>query len=357
MSSYTPFLKFKQNEILALSELDDDAINSIVPFFDIPRPKEQTAASIIERIKIGLTKIESRLPDSTFYIDNFDLDDSIFLGGIPQYQYILDALGHLNIVPVIALDRHTSHNDAALNFIKDQGGSVALRLTQEDIESYKISKAYLLPLWSKIIDAEPSEVHLVMDFRVISMDINALRDMATAFLTSFSADFSVDRLVITGSSIPPVITSLVGTHAEVTVERNEWHLWCQINKSLPKPMAAISGFGDYGHVSPEYSDLELDPRLMQSVATPKVFYTFSTKHFVIRGGAFKTDPEGYGQYYSIADTLIGKTFFRDVTTSYGERYIFDRSSLASPRAKKGGSQGSWLKATLASHVTFVLEAL
>lgn len=357
MSSYTPFLKFKQNEILALSKLSKDKKASIIPFFDIPRPKEQNAAKIIERLEIGLAKIEQHVSDATFYVDNFDLDDAVFLGGVPQYRYILGTLSHLDVVPVVALNRHKDHNDAALSFVKDQGRSVAVRLTQEDIESYKISKPDLLTLWSGIIDAKPQEIHLVMDFRVISMDIDVLRDMASNFLASFSTDFAVDRIVITGSSIPPMITSLLATNADVSIERHEWHLWKKINKLLPKSFASISGFGDYGLVSPEYSDIDLDPKIMQSVATPKVFYTYSSKHFVVRGGAFKTHPDGYRQYYSIANTIAGKPYFRHAAYSYGEQYIHDRSWLAAPKARKGGSPGSWLKATLASHITFILEAL
>jgi hypothetical protein len=357
MPSYTPFLKFKQNEILALSTLDEAEKASIIPLFDIPRPKEQTDSNIIERLEIGLKKIEQQVPDIAFYIDNFDLDDSVFLNGVPQYRYILDTLNDLDVVPVVALNRHTDHNDAALSFVTNQGSSVAVRLTQEDIESYRITKADLLPLWGRITDAGPNEPHLVLDFRVISMDVVLLRDMAVNFLASFAEDFTVDRIVVAGSSIPPMITTLLATNTDASVERQELHVWREINKLLPKDLASIVRFGDYGLVSPEYSDIDLDPKIMQSVATPKVFYTYSTKHFVIRGSAFKTHPKGYAQYYDIADTIVGKPYFRGAGYSYGEQYIHERSLLASPRARKGGSPGSWLKATLVSHITFVLETL
>lgn len=40
---YVPFLKAKQNEIRALAKLESQVSESIFPFFDIPRPDENTA--------------------------------------------------------------------------------------------------------------------------------------------------------------------------------------------------------------------------------------------------------------------------------------------------------------------------
>ncbi|KAB0654852.1 beta family protein [Burkholderia diffusa] len=357
MPGYTPFLKFKQNEISAMAEFANARDDDVIPFFDVPRPKDMSAVDILDRLRIGVKQIEKQWSKSSFYIDNFDLDDSIQLNGAPQYQYILDAVKHLNAIPVVALNRDASHNGAALSFAKNSGRELAIRLTQEDIESYKLTKPSIDALWLQIENIEPQEIHLIVDFRVISSDLEKLKGVALNFITAFSGDFFVNKIVFAGSSIPPVITSILSTNSSVSIERQEWHLWKRIEGLLPESVAPKCGFGDYGLVSPDYSDLELEVWLVQGVAAPKVFYTYDTKHFVVRGGAFKTHPSGYGQYFDIADALVAKPFFRSFTYSFGEEYIFERSVLAPVRAKRGGSPSSWLKAALVTHITFVVDSL
>ncbi|WP_082746861.1 beta family protein [Burkholderia sp. MSMB1826] len=357
MPEYTPFLKFKQNEISALAEFERYRNKSVVPFFDIPRPKDISESEILDRIRIGVRQIERHLPDANFYIDNFDLDDSINLNGKNQYTYILQAVSHLNAIPVVALNRDGSHNPAALTAVQKIGCDVAIRLTIEDIESYKLTKPDLVAIWPLLIDAKPREIHVIIDFRVIASDLDKLKDVAVNFVNSLCADFYVDRIVFTGSSIPPVITAILSTNSSTSIERQEWHLWKKIEASLSKSILSKSNFGDYGLVSPEYSDLDLEIWLVQGVAAPKVFYTYDTRYFVVRGGAFKTHPNGYGQYFDIADAIVAKPFYRKPAYSFGDKYIYDRSTLTTKRAKRGGSPSSWLKATLSSHITFIVDAV
>jgi hypothetical protein len=103
--------------------------------------------------------------------------------------------------------------------------------------------------------------------------------------------------------------------------------------------------------------MEMDFAIIQNIAAPKAFYTFKDKYFLVRGGSFKTHPAKYGQYFTMADTLVDKVFFRKKTYSFGEKYIFDRCYQAKPKATKGGSPGSWLKATLCTHMTFVFQSI
>lgn len=357
MPGYTPFLKFKQNEISAMAEFANARGDEVIPFFDVPRPKDMSAVDILDRLRIGVKQLEKQWSNSSFYIDNFDLDDSIDLNGLSQYKYILDSVKHLDVIPVVALNRDARHNGAALAFVKNAGSKVAIRFTLEDIESYKLAKSEISSLWEQIENVEPDEVHLVIDFRVILSGLDGLKNYAVNFVKTFAADFNFDKVIFSGSSIPPVITSVLSTNSSVVIERQEWHLWKLIEGALPKPILPKSEFGDYGLVSPEYSDLELEIWLVQGVAAPKVFYTYDTKHFVMRGGAFKTHPSGYGQYFDMADALVVMPFFRKIKYSFGEDYIYERSALAPVRAKRGGSPSSWLKATLVTHITFVVDSL
>lgn len=357
MQTYTPFLKFKQNEVAALAEFIKKRTEVVIPFFDIPRPKDSDEINILDRLRKGVKQIEKNLPNSAFYIDNFDVDDSIILQGVGQYEFILNTVSHLGAIPVVALNRDVAHNPAALNYVKNNKCPVAIRLNEEDFESYKLTKPELTTLWDELTVAKPAEIHLVIDFRVITQGVAVLKSRAVNFINSFINDFSVDQIIITGSSIPASLKTILSTNGECSIERSEWHLWSDIAASLPEDVGKKLVYGDYGFISPDYSDVEFEFWLLQKVMGPKVFYSYSTKFFIIRGGAFQTHKNGYGQYFDIADTIAHKPFYRGPAYSYGEKYIYDRSSLPAVKVKTGGSPGSWIKAGLASHITFIVDSL
>lgn len=356
MKHYVPFLKMKQNEIGAICELKDEIRDLITPFFDIPRPKENTESEIVERLRIGKKHADANLSGIPFYLDNYDIDDTIPLDGRYQYESILDLFSAHKVIPVVALNRDPRHNIAAISFSARNSSKILLRLTSQDIESYRISKYEIDQIYSELLRNGIDNVDVAFDFRVITTDPAVLGANALKFLANLEADHFVNNIIISGSSIPASVRDLLKTKEYTHVARRECLLWSYIEKNNVKSGRKFI-YGDYGLVSPDYTDMELNFAMIQNVAAPKAFYTFKDNYFLVRGGAFKTHPDKYGQYFSIADLIIGQKFFRPHTYSYGEKYIADRSGRAKIKLKKAGSPGSWLKATLATHITFVLDSL
>jgi hypothetical protein len=355
MTHYIPFLKLKSNEIGAILEFEKKKSEKITPFFDIPRPSKHNETNVLKRIAIGKKEI-TKLGSREFYLDNYDLDDTLKLRGIDQYKFILDNFSGSNFIPVTGLNRDPIHNKTAIQYSAAGICKIAIRLTQEDIESYKLTKPQLAKLWAEIVDGGISTIHIILDLRILD-DIAYAEQCVCKFLQNFKQDFETQLIIIAGSSIPAIITALVTTNTTCSVDRKEWLLWKRLKSQIDYSLIGLINFGDYGIVSPDYSDEELDDWLIQSVAAPKVFYTYTDKFFITRGGAFKKHPDGYKQYFSIADVIVAQSFFRDINYSFGEKYIHDRSSLSAKRPAKGGSPSSWLKATLASHITFIVDSL
>lgn len=352
---YIPLLKMKQNEICAISELHQHVRASVMPFFDIPRPKESNEFKIVERLRIAKKYLDSELKDCVFYLDNFDLDDSIDIESKPQYEAILNHFSEFDLIPVTGLYRSDDHTDAAINSASNGMKIIGLRLTAEDIESYKLSEGLISNIYNKIFISDIEEIHLVIDLRVITTNPEVLAANAIKFLDQFDEKFQYSRIIVAGSSIPANLSTLLKTKTSTMIPRHECMVWTQVKKLCGAERPWI--FGDYGVVSPDYTDMEFDFRMVQNVATPKVFYTCDKNYFAVRGGAFKTHPEKYGQYFSIADAIVDQIFFRKKGYSFGEDYIFARSYKAPKKLAKGGSPSTWLKATLASHVTFVVATI
>jgi hypothetical protein len=355
MIKYIPFLKFKKNEIEGVAQLSQQIRDQVVPLYDIPlSQKIMLEADINNRIRIAeneLIKFQKNSPVYPFFIDNFDIDDSINLGGAPQYRAVLARLAKYPIVPILAFDRDFDHNNAALDFIRAKPGDIGIRLQQTDIESYNLTKRNLLSIWPAITAAKARKIILLLDLRIVG-DIVETQQKIEHFLTSFNKDFQVDITAVTGSIIPGNIANLIGTNEIKHVPREEYRLWLSLR--------AAQGFdsilyGDYCVVSPEYSDIDLEPELMNGVATPKVFYPYNDQFYIARGRRFRS--HGYGQYFGISDSIVNQPFFRGSGYSYGDKYIHDRSHLSLKKPAKGGSSSTWIKSQTAAHITFIVNTV
>ncbi|WP_417355020.1 beta family protein [Gallaecimonas pentaromativorans] len=355
MIKYIPFLKFKQNEIQGVAQLTPGVRNQIVPLYDVPRSQNiMSEAEVLKRIRLAsaeLKKSKDTKSEYWFFVDNFDIDESINLSGIPQYRYILDSLKDYQLIPVVALDRSSDHNVAAFDFIKTKPGSIAVRLQEEDIESYAITKPKLDLLWNDIRTARPDDIILLIDLRIVK-DVAGSQRKVERFLSRFKLDFQVSVTSLSGSVIPGNIANLIGTDDKKHVVREEYRLWRSLTNS---PDYQHILYGDYGVVSPEYSDLDLDPELMNGVSTPKVFYTHSDKFYICRGRRFKT--HGYGQYFDISDDIVSQAFYRGAAYSYGDKYIHDRSMHSAHKPPKGGSPSTWIKSLTVAHITFIVNSI
>lgn len=353
MTVYFPFLKLKQNEILCLGTLSKFIRLKIRPFFDFPRTsKSQTEIEILKRLELGLTKMKalhSKVNSFEFYLDNFDLDDDIELYGQPQYRYILKAFEALRPTPVLALDRNSDHNKAVYDYLLKFGGAAAVRLQLADIESWTLVRRKLMVLWGELNKCGATRIDLIIDTRVLKDSFSSAQ-IIEDFLQKFFKEFLAHTIIVTGSSIPSNIGELIDTGKTKTVNRNEFHLWRYL---ASKPAMQDIRFGDYGVVSPEYSDIDLDPKLFRTVSTPRAIYPFDDKMFVVRGVSFQSHPKGNGQYFEIAEKIESQSFFRKRPYSIGDAYIHDRSKSSSKLPAKAGSPGSWVKATLCCHITYL----
>jgi hypothetical protein len=309
---------------------------------------------INERIRIAekeLIKYQKDSPSYPFFIDNFDIDDSITLAGVPQYRAVLTRLSAYPIIPVIAFDRDPDHNNAALDFIKSKPSDIAIRLQQTDFESYNLAKKHLAYIWPALLAAQPRTIILLLDLRIVS-DIVEDQRKIERFLLNFNKDFNVNVTAISGSVIPGNIAKLIGTDEIKQVPREEYRLWRSLQATIGFETVL---YGDYCVVSPEYSDIDLDPALMNGVSTPKVFYPYDENFYIARGRRFRT--HGYGQYFGISDSIVSQHFFRGAGYSYGDQYIHDRSYLSPKKPAKGGSSSSWIKSQTAAHITFIVNTV
>lgn len=352
MDNYVPFLKFKVNEIGALSTLEPETQKRTYPFLDLPKKEgmtEITFNTMIEKAKASFSRHLKNFP--AIFLDNFDIDDSIKIAGLENYSAVIDAFGSdSKFVPVIGLDRPQARNDIVFQAKSNgiiSGQTIAIRLQPEDFQSFTVVEHDLLEFqrqgnglfnhWTIVLD---NRLCAAIDTAVRSAQINK-------FLADAAGKINIDAVIISGSSIPASISELTKVLTETHHPRKEIDIYRNVIKSKHNLSIFL---GDYTVVSPLYSDINIPPEAMQNVIAAKIIYSYSDVHYIVRGGALKTHARQRLQYNDIAAKIVAQPFYRGMGYSAGDLYLYEKSKFMGA----GITPGSILKPTINAHITYML---
>ncbi|MEO5715192.1 MAG: hypothetical protein ABIT37_17060 [Luteolibacter sp.] len=351
MIRYIPFLKAKRGELTAMGELTREVKEAICPFFDFPRKiyDSETYANTAQSIATSLKKHWGS--ETEFYFDDLDIDQKLTVKGEHQYAYVLKSLQDLQIIPVVALDR-IDHNHAVAQ-LKCAGEiastTVAFRAEKGDFEDFDNSEDQI-DYDLAVVFKEFESIDLILDCRLCTgTNVSDTGEQIAAFARKFCAAYDkVRRVIVTGSSIPPSSRDVLKTNSNCIVPRLELAIISKARDLSDVDLVA----GDYSTVSPFYADTDLDPKIMQKVMTARLAYTYQGFHYFIRGSSVGSD-DGFEQYFGLASTLCGQSFFRGPDYSFGDRYLHEKSR----RVGKNCTPGSVIKPSVVAHITYmVLEA-
>jgi hypothetical protein len=348
MNEYSPFLKFKENEIRALKYLSSEDRKNIVPLLELSRDDKYTEDILVSRINRYLKKLKNGIePEFTFYIDNYEVPDNIKIKGNDSYLYLVNAFSEFNIIPVIGFDRLDTHNEIGINYANKVAKIIALRVTQDYFENFLAYKNDLKNLIS-MLNSDTSCI-LLIDCNYLDNTIIEKRKTNIMKLLENKSDLSIfSKIVICGSSIPNSIGEVVKTDTDKTINRNEILIYKEIKKYFPD-LKII--FGDYTIVSPGYSEINITLEAMFNVMTPKIIYSFSNSHYVSRGKSIKK--HGYEQYFKQAEAILKKTFYRGRDFSWGDNYLYERVKY---KAKKI-TPGTIIGPTVNAHIKYMIDEI
>jgi hypothetical protein len=354
MIKYVPFLKAKQNEIIAVGSLRSDIGSQICPLFDFPRKggAGYSSADLANSMRKTARSFSLHLTGlSELYVDCYDLDESLQPDGKHCYRFLLEQLTDLPVIPVVSLDRSNQHVEAVID-LKRQGllnsRTCAYRVTPEDFESYAAVSnnidAMLAPAFSEF-----EAIDLLLDCRLCrNLEASIIGQQALSFSQEFCQQYTVRRVIIAGSSIPASVSDILGVNRELVLERNEIAIFRAVAAGHNHSELI---FGDYTTVSPNYSDAGISPLMLQNVMTAKLVYSFGDSHYFIRGGSLKT--VGRSQYSLMAQRICQKDFFRGDTYSAGEQFLYSKSQSRG----SGCTPSTVIKPSIVSHITYVVNEL
>lgn len=347
--NYTPFLKFKTNEIAGLSVLADGLKQELTPFFDLPRKTGMTRPEFLGVVTACRKKAEKYLTKFPYiFIDSFDIPDTIASAGLPNCRAIIDEFSEICYVPVLGLDRAHDHNQEIIQ--AKSGGEilsdrVAVRFQHEEFTSFELVQEEIEELVQQALSAF-EEIIFVYDCRVcLASNRPKLATDIADFARSATNEFGIEFHIVTGSSVPSTITDIARPSDESLIARAELEIFHAAQAALGTGALRL---GDYTIVSPTYSELTIAPELMLSVTAPKVFYAYQNYHFIARGGRIKTN--GYIQYDQIAEEIVSKSFYRGAPYSWGDKFLKLR---ADGFREKNITPSTILKPTICAHITYM----
>ncbi|EPY4489419.1 beta family protein [Klebsiella variicola] len=362
MYNYIPFLKLKVSEIGALKELKDNKKKGLVPFFDFPRKKPKKSrygtATLKDKKELfynDLARLESKFNlnltwINEFYLDNYDVEDGISIDGRYNYFNIIEKFSKFGMIPVISLDRSIEHMQAIkYGFVEKlfKQKRIAIRLTREYFSNYLLFEDELLDLINEL-KQYVGKFDIIFDCRVCKQgDSFLLAKKIVAFIEHLlKGNIPLGHVITTGSMIPASISELLTTQSELDIEREEIKVFVSVNEAF-KLIKDIS-FGDYGAVSPEYSDIELFDEDMQNVTTAKVIYPYSNRIFVKRGGRVKGDKYQYNEF---AEYIINtQDIYRGKDFSKGDLFLYQKANYEG----KSVTAASIVKPLVNIHLSYMI---
>lgn len=349
---YSPILRNRQSEVLAIKHLEDAARAEMMPVLDVAAPTKNTDKAkhreYVERNLKRMKQHATRFP--AVFVDSSELDPAFRLAkGVHPLeaaaQAIVDAGGAA--IPVTGLHRDADHKALALALAKVHSkGKLCVRLDATDVSTATLTFKRVRDLLNA--DEVPAElVYLLLDLQCLygkdkdSVAAEVLRLLKLVESKAWAG------IIIGGYAIPDQLSTAVSTKEQAYLPRVEQQVF---REAAAYEMKVPRWFADYTVLPP--SVVELDWRLIRKVMSPKALYTLDEEWFVVRGGAFSSHPDEYGQYYSIAEEIVALDEYCGPSYSYGDQYIFDRST----RTETPGSPGSWIIACANHHLTFTANA-
>ena len=333
---YVPVLKTKQNEFLALQELDEQVKNRIKPLFILTQDRcHERALSLSKNLN---QKWDSReVFIDIFQVNNFNINQ------LDHVTAIFSDLVNNNIpfTPVIHLD---NPNQIAINYILQNRISSAILVK---IRNFSHSTPNDL---QQLISSLQNVTDIILDFGsdVATNRLNHSFNIST-YINHISRYISSSiNIIITGSSIPSELPR--NNYMPFGMEpRTEWLGFYDYYFSVPQnnsnnPII----FSDYSITHPD----EAEP-IGYVNPNAKIRYTISDNYLFAVGYQVHSHSSGFGQYHAMAGYIVNSPYFMGESYSWGDKYLYDCSTqMCGP-----GNMGSWVKVGHNHHITFVTRQI
>lgn len=303
-------LKIKNGEMLALAEGGRQLREQVVPIFDVVRPtkKVTTERRVDESAKLLIEGGWCK-PSSKFYVDTYDVPaEADNVGGMSALEALVRRLSFYSFRPGVCCGFDRGQNaDAGLRRLAHDAliQRLAIRLETHDLlfPTETVDRIRLMLADLKIASTNTLIIH---DLRVIDESAGDLAGMCVRAVREFERHGLAHHTFLASSMWD---WSRLKTNTLTVVPRVDLSVWQAARKG-----GARIAYGDYGVISPNYSDPE-----DTVIPAPKLRYT-TARHWLISKGEKPRKGEN-SQYPRLARKVLGHEEFRSNDLSWGHEQL------------------------------------
>lgn len=353
--TYTPILKWKAGEQGAIKDLNDVIKKQIYPVCIVPPIPwdfdQNCNKKTIDEHLIGFGKKlkKSWNIDSTIMLDGEKLDNIKMKNKEHTMERLIDDAENngVKIVPVIGGDKSTEYIKAVNSKIASYKRGVAIRLKYQDLINSKI----LVKLMTEV-NVDINKVDLIIDCGEINKDSLGQCETDVLKFIDLLTEFGEFRKIILSSSSFPKSLAGIPKYSLKEYLRNDFKLWKKVvNKNSTD--REIS-FGDYGVDDPEWPE-KINPKFLTNIMMGYIRYTGKDRWYVAKGEKLYHNAVGFKQFNKLAQMIMDS----ELGIYCGELYSSGDNQIYNVANKIGtnGNNGTWVKAAVNHHITFVVNQL
>ncbi len=339
---YVPVLKWKMGEYQALSRLEDDIKDRVVPLIEIPPPgydfeAQQLKKSNEEHLKDFGKRLSSKWGSRPCFIDLLHFGTSLKVAREHCLTHIFQQTIRYDCkaIPVLNTNSDADFLKAASKIPSIDEVGLAIRLAGDDFDDPKLSAK--LARIHNAVGVSWGDVDLVVDLCTPDyIPKSGFRSGLNARLKAIPQLNKARSVIVVGTSYPE---SLQAYKNERFIHRREWTGYTDFVESLDES-ARVPTFGDYGAAHP--SPVELDMRFVKPFA--KLRYTLKDQWYIAIGAAVRT--AGFEQYRDMCQGLVEEDFFDGGEFSAGDKYIEDCANGDVPT----GNLSTWVWVATNRHI-------
>ncbi|HET54716.1 MAG TPA: hypothetical protein ENN33_05810 [Ignavibacteria bacterium] len=349
---YAPILKGKYGEFTALSKLDDEIKQNIIPIVDLlqfvpqvvkdPKKKEKTFDDYVNTIiKYFSDKWDK---ERLIYIDCYMTDDEGLLeNGIHPAKHLINNLieKEFNVLPVFNNVVSLEYKQSIKELTEKIGKGTGLRIY--DITVERINNEIEESL--SFLNLAPNQIDLIIDLRsLIDSDTQNKIEFVTDIFDNLRYLSRWRSVVLAGGNFPIDLTDLAPNEVHA-LERKAWSVWNGLINTAE--LERIPAFSDYAISHPKMSEFESD----YPNASASIRYTHKENFYVYRGRG--TRQRGFEQFYDISETLINSPHFYSIEHCKGCEFIYECGNDKTST----GNLMKWRWVGTAHHITVVVNQL
>ncbi len=359
---YTPILRWKAAEKGALQNLKSEHKASITPLVEFIMPQssnldgskspkdvlQESVDAFLETLPGVGDQVKKYWGQEPIFISVQLIDGSIRAEALKSIldqgkQLDIFMIPVISIIPVIGFEADKETRKIAVEFSKQSGHGLCLRVTDSHFKEESLSEDIQSFMTENGLD--PKDVDLLIDFIIIDDKVSC--ESLIQKIKQVPDLNSWRTFTVAGGAFPRDLSHLE-KHNQHTILRTDWTIWNELIQSLDR----APSFSDYAIQHPVYS-----PQTSMSNPSASIRYTLEQDWLIVRGEGLR-NPKGAGfrQYPAQAKLLADqKNFFKGENYSSGDAYIAEKAKDIN--TKKTGNPKTWLEAGINHHLVLVANQI